>query len=44
VELDAVITAQQAQAYKPSLKLFELAQKRIGADHRESTTLRRHNR
>jgi 2-haloacid dehalogenase len=35
VELDAVITAQQAQAYKPSLKLFELAQKRIGADHRE---------
>ena len=35
VELAAVITAQQAQAYKPSLKMFELAQKRIGADRCE---------
>jgi len=32
VEFDALITAQQAQAYKPSLKMFELARKRIGAD------------
>ncbi|MGD1081119.1 MAG: haloacid dehalogenase type II [Candidatus Sulfotelmatobacter sp.] len=31
VELDEVITAQQAQAYKPSLKLFELALSRINA-------------
>jgi 2-haloacid dehalogenase len=31
VDLDAVITAQQAQAYKPSLKLFELALSRINA-------------
>jgi 2-haloacid dehalogenase len=31
VALDAVITAQQAQAYKPSLKLFELALSRINA-------------
>jgi 2-haloacid dehalogenase len=31
VELDAVITAQQAQAYKPSLKIFELALSRIQA-------------
>ncbi len=30
-EFDAVITAQQAQAYKPSLKLFELALSRIHA-------------
>jgi 2-haloacid dehalogenase len=29
VDFDAVITAQQAQAYKPSLKLFELALRRI---------------
>ena len=29
VEFDEVITAQQAQAYKPSLKLFELALSRI---------------
>jgi len=29
VEFDQVITAQQAQAYKPSLKLFELALSRI---------------
>jgi 2-haloacid dehalogenase len=29
VEFDDVITAQQAQAYKPSLKLFELALTRI---------------
>jgi len=29
VEFDEVITAQQAQAYKPSLKLFELALTRI---------------
>ncbi|HTW57877.1 MAG TPA: haloacid dehalogenase type II [Terriglobales bacterium] len=31
VDLDEVITAQQAQAYKPSLKLFELALTRINA-------------
>jgi 2-haloacid dehalogenase len=31
VEFDEVITAQQAQAYKPSLKLFELALTRINA-------------
>jgi 2-haloacid dehalogenase len=31
VDLDAVITAQQAQAYKPSLKLFELALTHINA-------------
>jgi len=31
VEFDEVITAQQAQAYKPSLKLFELALSRIQA-------------
>jgi 2-haloacid dehalogenase len=31
VELDEVITAQQAQAYKPSLKLFELALTRVNA-------------
>ena len=31
VEFDEVITAQQAQAYKPSLKLFELALNRINA-------------
>jgi 2-haloacid dehalogenase len=31
VDLDAVITAQQAQAYKPSLKIFELALSRINA-------------
>ena len=30
VEFDEVITAQQAQAYKPSLKLFELGIRRIG--------------
>ncbi|PYX48171.1 MAG: haloacid dehalogenase type II [Acidobacteria bacterium] len=30
VDFDEVITAQQAQAYKPSLKLFELALSRIG--------------
>ena len=29
VEFDEVITAQQAQAYKPSLKIFELALSRI---------------
>jgi 2-haloacid dehalogenase len=29
VDFDEVITAQQAQAYKPSLKLFELALQRI---------------
>jgi 2-haloacid dehalogenase len=29
VDFDEVITAQQAQAYKPSLKLFELALRRI---------------
>jgi 2-haloacid dehalogenase len=31
VDFDEVITAQQAQAYKPSLKLFELALNRIDA-------------
>jgi 2-haloacid dehalogenase len=31
VEFDEVITAQQAKAYKPSLKLFELALNRINA-------------
>ena len=31
VEFDDVITAQQAQAYKPSLKIFELALSRINA-------------
>ena len=30
VEFDQVITAQQAGAYKPSLKIFELALSRIG--------------
>jgi 2-haloacid dehalogenase len=30
VEFDFIITAQQARAYKPSLKVFELAQERIG--------------
>jgi 2-haloacid dehalogenase len=30
VDFDAVITAQQAQAYKPSLKMFELALSRLG--------------
>lgn len=35
VEVDEVITAQQAQAYKPSLKVFELALSRIqGPAHR----------
>ena len=31
VEFDEVITAQQAQAYKPSLKMFELALSRVKA-------------
>jgi 2-haloacid dehalogenase len=31
VDFDEVITAQQAQAYKPSLKIFELALSRIKA-------------
>jgi 2-haloacid dehalogenase len=31
IDFDEVITAQQAQAYKPSLKLFELALSRIHA-------------
>jgi 2-haloacid dehalogenase len=31
VEFDQVITAQQARAYKPSLKIFELALSRVGA-------------
>jgi 2-haloacid dehalogenase len=31
VEFDEVITAQEAQAYKPSLKLFELALSRVNA-------------
>jgi 2-haloacid dehalogenase len=30
VEFDQVITAQQAGAYKPSLKIFELALSRVG--------------
>ncbi len=30
VEFDQIITAQQAQAYKPSLKIFELALSRVG--------------
>jgi 2-haloacid dehalogenase len=30
VEFDQIITAQQARAYKPSLKIFELALSRIG--------------
>jgi 2-haloacid dehalogenase len=30
VEFDQVITAQQAKAYKPSLKVFELALSRVG--------------
>ncbi len=30
VEFDHVITAQQASAYKPSLRMFKLAQERIG--------------
>jgi 2-haloacid dehalogenase len=30
VEFDQVITAQQAQAYKPSLKIFEFALSRVG--------------
>lgn len=31
IELDEVVTAQQAQAYKPSLKVFELALGRVQA-------------
>jgi len=31
VEFDQIITAQQAKAYKPSLKIFELALSRVGA-------------
>ena len=31
VEFDAIITAEQAQAYKPSLKMFELALRKIQA-------------
>jgi 2-haloacid dehalogenase len=31
VQFDQIITAQQAAAYKPSLKIFELALSRIGA-------------
>jgi 2-haloacid dehalogenase len=30
VKFDQIITAQQARAYKPSLKIFKLAQERIG--------------
>jgi 2-haloacid dehalogenase len=30
VEFDQIITAQQARAYKPSLKIFELALSRVG--------------
>jgi 2-haloacid dehalogenase len=32
VAFDEVITAQQAGAYKPSLKIFQLAQRRLGVD------------
>ena len=32
VRFDQIITAQQARAYKPSLKIFELALSRLGAD------------
>jgi 2-haloacid dehalogenase len=32
VAFDEVITAQQAGAYKPSLKVFQLAQRRLGVD------------
>jgi 2-haloacid dehalogenase len=35
VEFDEVITAQQAQAYKPSLKVFEMALTRINAPARQ---------
>jgi 2-haloacid dehalogenase len=31
VEFDEVVTAQQAQAYKPSMKIFELALSRVNA-------------
>jgi 2-haloacid dehalogenase len=34
VEFDEVITAQQAQAYKPSLKIFELALSRLGTSRK----------
>jgi 2-haloacid dehalogenase len=34
VEFDQVITAQQAVAYKPSLKIFELALRRVGVPAR----------
>jgi len=35
VEFDQIITAQQAGAYKPSLKVFELALRRVGVpEHR----------
>jgi 2-haloacid dehalogenase len=34
VEFDQVITAQQAGAYKPSLKIFELALRRVGVPAR----------
>jgi 2-haloacid dehalogenase len=30
VEFDEVVTAQEAQAYKPSLRIFELALSRLG--------------
>lgn len=32
VKFDEVITAQQARCYKPGMRIFELAQKRIGVD------------
>jgi 2-haloacid dehalogenase len=32
VEFDQIITAQQARAYKPSEKIFELALRRVGVD------------
>jgi len=35
VEFDAVVTAEQAQSYKPSLRNFELALQRLGVGREE---------
>jgi len=35
VEFDAVITAQQVRAYKPSLKMFEAAERKLGNERAE---------
>jgi len=35
VEVDAVVTAEQAQSYKPSLRNFELALQRLGVGREE---------